>query len=183
MRHMTVARLVAACWSILLITGWSQSAYAVDDKLARNTLRGITEVAVIVNFSSENVFVLSREALQTAVELRLREHGIQIVEVGTDTKEYVTAGRPALFVELGQFEVKRLDGKLMGLVIYSLDVHLSQVAMLVRNNELAIVDTWSVRDGGFMVRSVYLEASMRMVLEYVDKFLNAYLAANPKTGN
>ena len=72
--------LVVALVMVFSLAGMSSSAFAGDDKLARETLKGINGVHVVVgvlNIDLEQVG-LSKSQIRTDIELKLRLAGIKV---------------------------------------------------------------------------------------------------------
>ncbi len=118
---------------------------------------------------------LTKDRLQTDVELRLRKAGIQVLT----KKQWLDApGSPYLYVEVGT--IKEKEGSLAGLYTYSLSVSLSQKVALTRNPSMTRhAPTWGVDVIG-SVGADNLQSICDRLVNLVDKFINDYLAVNPK---
>jgi hypothetical protein len=146
-----------------------------DSELQRPTLRGLQGVEVAVERMAPEAERdgLTRSQVQTDVELRLRQAGIRVL---SDEERRTTPGRPYLYIRVSTS--KRSVG---GLHAYSTDVELKQDAWLVRDQDTKAygATTWQVAGvgsvGGPRIREVRED-----VLDYVDEFINAYLAVNPE---
>jgi hypothetical protein len=113
---------------------------------------------------------LTTASLQNAVELRLRQNGIGVVSYPS---------QPELYVGLNAIEQQGIG------YVWDTDVSVLQfvgldVSGTKGTKRMTLAPVWHA--GGFGYRG--LEATggdlKNTVLEYVDRFLNAYLTANPK---
>ncbi len=133
-------------------------------------LRGLKGVHVLVeNIDSQAERLgLTRAQIQTDVELRLRKAGVRVL---TEKERLETPGCPHLYVNIntpiGQ-----------GLVVYSISVELFELVTLARGfvTDGAI---WNIRFAG-CVGTSNIRKVREGVGDCVDKFINDYLAANPK---
>jgi hypothetical protein len=144
-----------------------------DNESARKTLadlRGVRVVAGVVTDSDEaRRDGLSREQLQTDVELKLREAGIAVLSLHDSSAPALSA---TVFV---------LRGSPQRFYAYSVLVELHQWVRLIRNPSVAVwTDTWRTPMGLGTVPSGQLGSLRDNVRDFVDQFINAYLAANPK---
>jgi len=113
---------------------------------------------------------LTKQQLQTDVELRLRHAGIRVL---TQQERLVMPGDPWLYINVNVM----LDS--VGLAIFGIHVELCQDASLKTDGSLAIVSTWSVGITGSIGRQrlSYIRDDVR---DLVDMFINAYLSINPR---
>jgi hypothetical protein len=165
------ARLATICLTMVFLVGISSpTVRAQDSESTRATLKGITAVYVVVEElrDSAKVLGLTKDAIRTDVELKLRLAGIRVVET---TEEWAKlTGSPFLYVN-----VNVLDGSAR---VANVEVELDQDALLARNGEFASgVTTWSA--GGVLVNPDVQYIRDR-IKDAVDKFLNAWLSVNPK---
>ncbi len=136
----------------------------VDDA----TLKGITAVQVFVEGvgPEDKAHGLTRERLQTDVEVRLRRAGIAMSASET---EY-------LYVNVNTLRTRH------GLQSYSVVVMVRQSAYLVRDPALTApvaITWWTGTDG--ITTTANLQRSVRdAVRDLVDKFIHAYREQNPK---
>ena len=135
----------------------------VDDA----TLKGITSVQVFVEGVSpeDKRHGLTRDRLQTDVELRLRRAGIAVSASAT---EY-------LYVNVNTLQSRQ------GLHSYSVVVMLRQSAYLVRDPALTApvaITWWKGTDG--ITTTANPQAVRDAVGDLVDKFIHAYREQNPK---
>lgn len=102
--------------------------------------------------------------IQTDVELRLRKAGVRVL-----TKEECeeTPGAPQLYAKLSGYITR-------GRCVYGIEVELWEIVTLARGVETPGV-IWTagyIGTGGKSIRNI--------IGDTVDKFINDYLAANPK---
>ena len=157
-------RLILVASVLLLLT---VPAWGTDTPTDRATLKGITEVKVVVETIDPNVerHGLTQSQLRTDVELRLRHSGITV----DSTSHYI------LYVNVN---TARTGG---GIYAYNIEVSFGQAVMLLRDPQtvLNVVPTWSVGSVG-TIRANRLPNVQSRVIDYVDKFIAAYLEQNPK---
>ncbi|MFQ5875317.1 MAG: hypothetical protein ACE5JL_16175 [Dehalococcoidia bacterium] len=156
--------------TVMLLLG-PRGAWAGESR----TLSGLFGVEVVV----ENIKPeaerdgLTRAALQTDVELRLRQAGIRVL---TKTQGLRTPGRPWLYLNVST--LKRSDGS----YAYHASLGLKEYVRLERApSRVELAETWQTLGiigtvGIQRLHTVVREA----VRDMVDAFINAYLAANPK---
>jgi hypothetical protein len=139
----------------------------LDSENSRPTLKGITEVAVVVEDPGADAIKdgLTIDQLQTDVELRLRKAGIKV------SKEV----SPYLYVNAHLLKSTTYPG----LYAYHCEVSFQQRVTVMANGVVAYAATWST--GGI---GIVGQADMKTVRDdvgdLVDSFLNAYLSVNPK---
>ena len=139
------------------------------DAIARATLRGLPGVAVLIAALPDEIerAGLTKQQLQTDVELRLRQSGIPIFASGEDI--------PTLNIILTIFR-----HNIASLYIYAIEVAISQPVLLVRNGSPAFGNTWDSTYVG-AIGAAKLSEVRNSVRDEVDKFMNAYLSVNPRT--
>jgi hypothetical protein len=154
---------------MLLIGVSASGAYGQsDDELSRSTLRGIGAVYVLVESLPDGAKVLglTRESIQTDVELKLRLAGMRIV---TEQESHKAPGGPVLYVQVGMTN--------NGLASFT-DVALRQDVTLQRNGMPAVfVATWNA---SVIAMNQDDKEIRNTVKDLVDQFLNAWLSVNPK---
>ena len=145
----------------------------VDSPNSRKTLTGLTQFFVLVENLAEDAEHdgLSRTQIQTDVELRLRQAGIPVV----DSSRAWDAGYPYLYVSVQTHKSQRGAS-----YAWVLEVHLTQSVALVRNPSIiSLAPTWGT--GQFGSVGVDKLPSLRdNIRDLVDRFINAFLAENPK---
>jgi hypothetical protein len=162
-------RLLAAFIASAILTA---GAIGQEVEYSRQALEGFHTrgVPVFVEVSGDPLpsgGVTSRQ-LQTDVELRLRRAGIKI-QPQADIPSY-----PQLIVKVSLLEAVE------GLFAYSVTVEVFDFARLdCTDRSIAPSVTWQEGTIGVVGREKF--RSIRdNVNDYVDRFVNAYLAANPK---
>jgi hypothetical protein len=158
---------------VVFILALVTPAVAQDTKDERATLAGLTGVSVgVENMSAEaERDGLTRSALQTDVELKLRLAGIPVLTL----MESVLAPNGAnLYLNVNML------GDEMGLYAYSIRLELKQRVRLYRDPTVVTpAATWGTGSVG-LVGKVRLTSVRDGVRDRLDQFINAYLAANPK---
>ncbi len=153
---------------------------AADNPYKRCTLRGLNGVHVMLENVRAEVerLGLTKQQMQTDVELRLRKAGIRVLS----KKEYQRApGTPQLYVNVN-FSIHEASG----FCAFSVNVELEQQVILIRSPEVRIegkifpvASTWNTGCTGFVGIS-NIRTVRENVRDEVDIFINAYLAENPK---
>ncbi|HZT32542.1 MAG TPA: hypothetical protein VFA33_21820 [Bryobacteraceae bacterium] len=159
--------------SVFLVLLLASPLLADDNEAARWSLRGIEAVDVVIpdlDEAAQNAGITS-EQLRTDVELKLRMAGIK---VQSDLR--IRSGMPRLCVGLVM-----LDDRAGG---YSamITVELEQQVQLVRMPEKGVIlaTTWSVLTVATVGSSNAVRYIREGIRDKVDRFVNAYLSANPK---
>jgi hypothetical protein len=160
----------------LLLLGIAVPAWPLDTPEARSTLKGIPSIRVIVEDLDPDAERdgLTKDQLQTDVELRLRRAGIMV------TSAPLESGGSYLYLNVN-VNTKALHPS-APILYYAVNIHLEfhQAVSLRRNPGILIfASTWSV--GGVMVVGIQRLRGVRDdVADLVDKFINVYLEQNPK---
>lgn len=162
-----------ACLIAILVLG-AANGLANDERSDRQTLRGITSVAVVVeDLPSEAVKDgLTRDQLQTDVEINLRKAGITILE---------SSGihhTPFLYVNA---HLIKGSGPSAQLYVFDCQVQLVQPVRIVSNGAYDLAPTWSDEITGGTGASDMRTYIRSHIADLVDKFINAYLSVNPKS--
>ena len=153
------------------LAGMKASAFAIDSKLSRESLRGIAGIYVLVeNFSPEEKRAgFSKKQVQTDVELKLRLVGIKVL----NKEEHLEAsGRPHLYVSVDTVSVSQ------NFFYYVLSIEIWQNVSLERNanfNSKAMTWSWDTMGHG---KTEHIRTHLK---DKIDVFINAYLSVNPKT--
>ena len=144
-----------------------------DDASTRKSLKGILGVWVVIEPLDPDAerTELSRNAIQTDVELRLRMAGIAILP-GDKTLAWMRGG-PALYIVVHTH--KRGE-----LYAFSYSIGLYQRVKLDREPQISLfASTWG-GEGLGSVGSANLSQIRNRIKDAVDKFINAWLSVNPK---
>jgi hypothetical protein len=146
-------------------------AATLDPDIA--SLHGLITLGVVVEelapAAAQNG--ITRESLETIIERRLRESGIRV--------ENNPASDATLYLRV-TFLVREATGRTPRGAVYHAGLELQQIARLEKNQAWAYPTSW--RTGDLVVHPLNgVAENMRVQLNrQMDKFLNAYLAANPK---
>lgn len=168
MKHFLSILFYIACLYAPLVQGQSL------ESLKRDSLRGISDLKVVVEDLSEDAerAGLTRETLQAEIELRLRQLGIRVVGAEDVQK---TPGNPYLYINVNAYLIT--DTQIFAVGI---DVSLRQYARLVNNPKILIpVATWDKSSTGDVGRDK-LSSVRKAVLDYVNVFANDFLSVNGK---
>jgi len=160
---------------ILVCAGGLLAASKLKDVVEqRDVLVGLQGVCVRVETlinEAKDVGSMN-ELTQTDIELKLRRAGIKVL---SREEQLAAKWTPCLYINVNTLKWK--DGGIIG---FSIAVSLNERVFLERDpNILTIAETWSVnnvRGAGSDNRKGVRES----VKDLVDKFINDYLAANPK---
>jgi hypothetical protein len=139
--------------------------------LDQRALVGLEGVQVVVEgpgLEAERLG-LSKNQIKTEVEQRLRQAGVRVL---TNQEEVETPGRPQLDVKIGASISK------MGIIAYSINVDLFEIVTLF-TGETAFATVWEKGEAGSVGLNNINQIQSRITI-LVDKFINDYLAANPK---
>jgi hypothetical protein len=147
---------------------------AISETYQKDVLRGLKGLAVVVEDINPDVekYGLGKNQIKTDIELKLRMAGI---EVQTEEKNLKSLGSPFLYIEVGVMKIES-----MPVYVVTTEVSLGEWVRPERDSTIkALAKTWETGSLGFVG-----EKELRLVRESigdsVNKFLNDYLAANPK---
>lgn len=179
MKGKTVVAVAFVVAVVVIPTVWSagqatksipQVKYAYKQ---RDTLRGLEGVQVIVErpIPGAEGDGLTKQALQTAVELQLRQQGIKVL---SQEESLLTPGWPYLNVSV------TLVGIDKPIVAATISVQLKQGVFLRRAPSVTCTAaTWD-RAGTVIVGRYNLRTLRDDINDLVAMFINDYLTANPK---
>ncbi|HEY7675807.1 MAG TPA: hypothetical protein VIG69_01955 [Candidatus Methylomirabilis sp.] len=149
-------------------------APTLDTPNERVTLAGLTGVHVVVEevLPEAERDGLTRAALQTEVEQRVRRAGLRVL---TATDAMASVGRPTVTVRVTLLRPRETPQ----LYVFGVDLTLRQQIRLVRDRGIeSFAITWSeTRDVG-AVPAARLAAVRDAVRAKVDRFLNAWQTVN-----
>ncbi len=165
MRSLAFVLLGPACFGMTFVL--TAPASASDTPPERASLKGVQAVQVVVERMAPDAERdgLTKSLLQTEVEARLRQAGIEVKP----------SGDPYLYVAIDTRKSKS------GVYTYMVRVQFCQAVTLWRDPTSIRYGaiTWDV--GGFgQLPSPRLQEVRSDLADYVDKFINAYLEQNPK---
>jgi hypothetical protein len=159
-------RWSSALVSLMVLLALASTARAADDWLSRSTLRGIRRLWVGVDVDPVSASVgADSTTLINRLELRLRQNGIGVA---------TSPPAPTLNMSLQ-------GGRVGGENIIVLEISVLQGVFLARDPKMrSVAETWSVS----LVQSFEGrdEDKMQNRIDALwERFLNAYLEANPKS--
>lgn len=170
-----IARVCLGCAVLFVSLGlYVAPNWAGDFEWTRATLRGLPGVEVVMEALAPEVEQagLTKQQLQTDVELRLRQGGIRVL---TDEERSKAMGRPWLYIQVTVALVRQL-----GIAIYNINVELRQAVSLATGEVAPGASTWSVEAlGGVALND--LPRVRESARDQVDAFINAYLSVNPRS--
>ncbi len=157
----TIPRAVAM--AVIILTAATAPTRAQDEN-EREYLTDLHEINVFVDDLAPDAEAagLTRDAIEAAVEARLRERGVPL-------------GRSQLAGDL-YVRVATHQGT-TGLYAYFARVSLQQLVTIEGNQERAFVDTWDLDSLG-TVGEANLPQVQRVVLQIVDVFIDDYFSVN-----
>jgi hypothetical protein len=152
----------------LLIILVSSNCFALTDSV--QSLIGLKRVKVsVVGIKDE--YKIDITAVKTSIELKLRQNGIEVVKIDD----------PTCWACL-EYSVNAMEIEKQGMYAYSISFKLFQLCTLERTSKPIIVyaSTWDEGYFGYSGMARLEEAVVKNASTVTDKFLNDYLAANPK---
>jgi len=158
---------------VVLLT-WSSAAFAEMPDRAKETLRGLPGVTVVVEPLQDSAEQdgLTRHLLQDEVEHQLQAAGIRVL---TQDEWRRTPGSPYLYVSVSALK------KSNGLYAYSIEVCLNQLVTLLRNQNIQeFAETWETREVGAVGKN-QLVSVQKSVAAHVNIFIRDYLSVNPRS--
>ncbi len=165
-------RMTSALTAILFF-GIAGPTWPVDNILTRISLKGVTAVAVLVEPMTPDAERdgLTKDQLQTDIELRLRKAGINVASLPLPE-----TGWAYLYLSVHARKYPEVQ-------TYSvaLSLQFRQWVILERDPGVrAPATTWGTSSSGLMGSRVIRNLVRDGVADAVDKFINAYLEQNPK---
>jgi hypothetical protein len=171
---MRQAHCAALLIGILLLT--SQPSDGSSDCGNACGLRGLGAIGVLVEDVPSDLQQdgLTVDDLQTDVELRLRQAGIRVLTVTMRERLKIPVS-PFLSVWIVSKKVSS------GHYAFSISVSLMQQVHLSRNPSIEMsAMTWHAASVGYVSNPGIRRNLRQYVSDTVDRFINAYLAVNPK---
>ena len=160
-------RLSAFFMVIVGLAGISSSSASAQDTVSfRQSLKGIRTLGVVVEDlpPGAKVLGLTAEVIQTDVELKLRQTGLEVVPSGRISQ---APGRAYLYIRVNLTD----EGKAA-----NLEVEFKQDVQLERNSEhIPSATTWSV---GMILSNPTAQAVREETKQFTYSFLNAWLSVN-----
>jgi hypothetical protein len=146
------------------------SVYGVDDRYARESLRGITGTGILIEPLGPELkgAGLTVDQLKADVESKLKSAGIKIINEKDILAE---TGNPYLHLMTGVLKTNKQY------YVYAVTADFCQDATLTRNKLSAMFTTWSI--GGYGLTD-NLGEIRNIAKDIIDQFINAWLSVNPK---
>jgi hypothetical protein len=141
----------------------------------RDTLRGLREVSVLVEYLPDDVERegLSREQLKRDIEVRLRQAGLRVLTILEIAK---SPGAPYLYVA-----VYPITGPSVNLNAYAIGLTLKQLVQLSRNPTTELfATTWEGPAPPSSLSAPRVLDIRSRISDAVERFIIDYLAVNPK---
>lgn len=157
--------------TIILVLSLAQVSHAYDEKEERETLRGLRAVYPTVHLAQTeaDLAAVTEDVLKRDVELQLRKAGITIW-----SQDEPVEPSCMLLVTVHAMGTGKAN---LGGSFFAINVEAYQRATLARDSSVTrTMGTWSVMDSG-RGNEDFLRNAVR---DAVDKFVLAYLTANPK---
>ncbi len=153
---------------------------AQDYRDNRESLRGMNAVAVFVGGDIPDDVMsltnLSKEQIQTDTELRLRREHITVGDERVDM-----SSKPYLNIQVVAMAERSADNRPLGTVA-SIRVVVQQMVVLSGNPAVTLLaPTWSYETVISASNRQFARLCRDSVLDFVDRFINAYLSVNQKT--
>jgi hypothetical protein len=166
-------KLRASCCLVALVVLilFCGNAYPIDDEHSRDSLRGLTGIALVVEPPTKQVGQdgLSLPFIRASAEVKLRGEGIPVLSI-EEVPQWLTA--PLLYINAN---IVKLG---IGDYVYNVVVEFRQEVTLVRSPGVkCTAATWSTACVGRTTRPSDI---LNTVREGVAKFITAYLSVNPK---
>lgn len=163
-------------WSIVVFTGiilftWCSFGFCYgDDEKARNTLRGIGIIGIVVDWDGtgieEEVLKACKEKIQKNIALQLKQEGIKVHSEGTIETP------PFLYIEIHSYRCgNNVHAAYFGVKL------MQEIFLKEQQSVTSTSPTWS---SGGVVGIVREEAFEDFISKLVDEFTSAYLTVNPK---
>ena len=167
-------------WFLISVLAMCLVAICVASTLTESqlSLEGIDALYVSVVFSNKLINTgLSESQVQTDVELKLRRNGFKVLSL-QDFKE--SPFTPLFTVDIASIRITPNNTNQTFGFSSSIGVSLYERVRIFRNEKAVMAATWSV--GHMFVNNSqgHPQYAREVVSDLVDKFLNDYLAANPK---
>ena len=150
---------------------WKSNGFGYgDDEKARDTLRDIGTIGIVVGWDGtgieEEALRASREKVQTDMALRLKEKGIKVHSKGSINNP------PFLYIEIHSYRCsKNAHAAYFGVKV------MQEIYLKEKKDVSSISPTWS---SGGVVGIVMDELFEDMITSLVDEFAAAYLSVNSK---
>jgi hypothetical protein len=180
-KYWVLAAILLICASVIWAVDKTEAqtspqvTFIVDQRDTLKELQGIGVAVENFNVPEVEKHGLTRQKLQTDVELRLRQHGIRVL---SEKELFTTPGMPYLYVDVAFY----IHSEIPLNSEYIISVKLKQRVFLARDlTKSCTASTWDKGGTLGIVGLDKVETTIREnVKDLVDEFINDYLAANPK---
>ena len=169
------AKLLKLVFVLFLLIFFTDSAFAVDEEVTRRTLKGLPGVSVVVEDFQPNIknylikAELSKENIQTNIETRLKNAGIQVLKWDEMLK---TRSKPVLYVNINTHEYERY------FYAYDIKLELRQLVAMETDPQIkSLVATWDINMTG-AVNLGNLNILNQNLNTLLDKFIKGYREVN-----
>jgi hypothetical protein len=165
---MGVCVVLVSCYLVMAGEPSSESKRTLISASTREVLVGLKGVYVLVeeiNSEFEKKGLLTRQDIQTLVELELRKFGITVLPN--------MPARPYLYVNFN-YSINPYNSCSGGIIV---ELHETVMSTRQLNTYIVGATVWS---RGSSFQNYEPKDVHEIILKYVDKFINDYLAANPK---
>ncbi len=166
-----ISTVISAVFAAVMLA--EGTASELTDK--QLSLQGIEKLYVFVQGLTEETKKegLTAEQIQSAVEDRLKQMGIEVV---SEEESFETAGNSVLYVNISANKITRKPT-----FVYHVDVGILQEVTLVRKPEIRSMSiTWNKGQIGYCPTISFAKSLRESVGYLMDRFEEDYRAANPK---
>ncbi len=161
------------------------------------SLVGLKGVHVVVDLNpNQKTHGLTKEKIQKDIELWLRQHNINVISDGafltylysikeTDPNRWQSLSQTVPTWALLCIEVDHISlDDMLPVCTYHIGIRIRQPIILVRDERIFCTGiTWSTDSVGYAGITIFADAVHESLKDYVDKFINDYLSANPRPKN
>ncbi len=154
------------------------SSFAFAQELARNTLRGLESIHIMVDELSPEIerYGLLKKTLTKKIATKLNEVGIQNI---TKEEWEKIVDKPVLYVNISTVKTG------LGYYVYSMNIQFFQMVSLLRDPSIKKLSmTWRTQGYLGSTRGKNLYATIHSGMEEIlNEFVADYLTANPHNKN
>jgi hypothetical protein len=166
--------------TVAVLWVWGMFVYggSAQTEMDRKSLGGLQGIGVVVEDLQPDAERdgLTKSQIKTDVELKLRQAGIRVLTI---EESFKVPGSPYLYVNVNTSKNDVLYGA-FSTYAFSLQVVLKQDVTLARDSDLKVsATTWETHTLG-TVAANNLQDTRRVLGDVIDRFINDYLAENPK---
>ena len=154
-----------------------QGVLNAADDVSKITLEGVESFFIGVEYLSEDAknLGLSRELIQSKVEVQLRKDGLPVVDEATKDESLKKPGYGGEYLYV-QITAAKLDS---GYFAFYIDLEFCQIVKLYRNGAWGPeATTWDTGRIGLMTSAPGKDEIIGDLLDLVDEFSNDFLSVN-----